>query len=276
MDALEDFSNQFSDQMDSLKSYTPTTKDGRAFLPLIELFNNFLIQLDSKFTAFRDEMTKISSDRETKLAQIQEENNSLRKMLNQQNLKIDEKDQYTRRESLVFSGDDVPAFADDEITTDIVCTLVNAKLGDDQLHLIPQDISISHRLGIKPRNGLDNRRIIARFVRRNLKYQVLKAARAKKPANMYVSESLTPTRQMIVRAIHKMKKEHPRTVTKYYTNNGSITVQVKAPNAGCDDPAHRVTIDTMAALEEFSRKTFQKSTAAFLPTPRPRADRPAA
>ena len=214
-------------------------------------------------------MVKLSRERDSKFIQLQNENSSLRNTVACQDNKIDELEQYSRRESLVLSGDVLPVTAPSEDTTFIACKLINDKLGD-HLQIQPEDIAISHRLGKKPNNGPDKRRIIARFVRRSLKFQVLKAARSKKPENLFVTESLTPTRQLITRALHKTKKDHPRIVTKYYTNNGSITAEVKGQNARDSDPASHITINTMAALEDFSRKSFQQAAAAFLPTPRSR------
>ena len=270
MDDSENFSNLFSEEINQLKNFTPTTKDGRALSPLIELFNGFLKQLDAKFAAHREDMMKLSRERENKYIEMQNECVSLKKTVAAQNDKIDELEQYTRRESLVLSGDVLPVAANNEDTTFIACKLINDKIGDHQLQIQPEDIAISHRLGNKPNNGTDKRRIIARFVRRSLKFQVLKAARSKKPDNLFITESLTPTRQLITRALHKMRKDHPRIVTKYYTNNGSITAEVKGHNARDADPASRVTTSTMAALEDFSRKTFQQAAAAFLPKPRSR------
>ena len=120
---------------------------------MIALFKDFLQQLDSKFSSFKDEMLQMSIARDAKTAKLQEENLSLRKMIADQNVKIDEQDQYKRRESLVFSGDEVPSAIHDEDTTDIICSLINSKLGCNNIRISSDDVSISHRLGVKPNNG---------------------------------------------------------------------------------------------------------------------------
>ena len=160
MNDPENFTNIFSEEISQLKSYNPTTKDGRGLSPLIDLFSGFLQQLDAKFAAHREEMVKLSRERDSKFIQLQDENASLRNTVARQDNKIDELEQYSRRESLVLSGDVLPVTAPNEDTTFIACKLINDKLGDHHLQIQPEDIAISHRLGKKPNNGPDKRRII--------------------------------------------------------------------------------------------------------------------
>ena len=126
--------------------------------------------------------------------------------------KLDEQDQYVRRESLIFSGESVPAWKQTEDCTDIITNLVGDKLGAD-ISITSKDVSVAHRLGPKPARTPDRRSIIIRFCRRNLKYEILNKARSSKPSGLFINESLTPTRQKVTSAIRKAKREFPDVIS---------------------------------------------------------------
>ena len=112
--------------------------------------------------------------------------------------KLDDQDQYVRRESLIFSGDSIPIVAgNDENCIQIIFNLVNEKLSSEGMNIEPKDLSIAHRLGPKPTFRQDCLSIIAKLCRRSIKYQIFKAARTKKVENFFVSESLTPPNSLV-------------------------------------------------------------------------------
>ena len=87
----------------------------------------------------------------------------------------DEQDAYTRRDSLIFSGETVPEGED--------CVKIVRKIVREDLKLnIDPLISTAHRLGKPPasNNTPDKRDIIARFCQRDTKFRVHEAARKAK------------------------------------------------------------------------------------------------
>ena len=98
--------------------------------------------------------------------------------LQQQNLgrfeeKLDEADAYERRDTIILSGNGVPAAKTGEIVSDVVCAIVKDKL---KIKMSPSDISTSHRLGNRPKTqGPDTRNIIVQLCRRELKHELISA-----------------------------------------------------------------------------------------------------
>ena len=238
--------------------------------PFITLFKDFLIHLENKFEDFKEDLLTASKAKDEKIVGLEAQVSSMKKVIGDLERKMDNEDQYIRRESLIFSGDSIPEVSsDEEDPTDVVIQIVKDKIGVD---ILPNDISVAHRLGPKPTSLPDKRKLVAKFVRRNLKYTVLSSARRTKPQNFYVNESLTPTRQLIIRAIGKAKHDHPDIVAGYTTNNGTIHVFVKPPNS--EDPQarnSRVSITTMDGLETFCQRAFQRPAVFYIPKPRTNA-----
>ena len=251
----------------NLKSVKTTTKDGSNILmPFLDIFESFLNGIEQRFAEQKNEFLELAKAKDSR---IQELNETIAKQKNDINSVEDELDrqcQYTRRETLVFSGDSIPAGENGEDCATEICELVNQKLGED-MQLTPASISIAHRLGKKPvAPSPDRRSIIVRFCRRKTKYSILNAARTIKPENLYINESLTPTRQKITHALRRAKVLNPRILAGYRTSDGSITALIKPPNP--DAPISHVNVDTMAKLEKFCQDNFNRPAAYFL-KPRP-------
>ena len=259
----------FGNELVDLLNYKATSNDGKHVMaPFMRIFDDFLKQIDLKFEEFRGELRSISEKKDEKIGSLETEVECLKKLLTAQDDKHDELNQYGRRESLVFSGDSVPGGSDRDCVQ-VVCDLISTKLPGLAGQITPDQISIAHRLGPKPNNTEpDRRKIIARFCRRSDKYRVLHTARKSKPDKFFVSENLTPTRQKILRAIGKAKKEHPGIISGSSTNDGSIHVWVKPPNASAPGARNsKITINTMDTLEKFFQRTFQRSATYYLPRP---------
>ena len=260
-------SNELSDKLSELKEQRFSSNDGKnILLPFIEVFQAFLDTLQLKFDKFKQEMTTAHLEKDKLIKNLHAEISSKKKTISQLEHKLDDQDQYVRRETLIFSGDSIPIVAgNDENCTLIICNLVNQKLSSEGLNIEPKDLSIAHRLGPKPTSRQDRRSIIAKFCRRSIKYQILKAARTKKVENFFVSESLTPPRQTITRVLRKTKRDYPDIVSGYSTNDGSISVWVKPPNpqaAGARNS--RVTLNTLEKLEQFCQRNFSRPYSDFI------------
>ena len=70
------------------------------------------------------------------------------RMTKMENL-IDDEDAYVRRESLIFSGTNVPPAANGEICANVAHHVLKDKM---KFEINPNDISVCHRLGPKPQN----------------------------------------------------------------------------------------------------------------------------
>ena len=107
-------------------------------------------------------------EKNREIASLSEEVSFLRGRVSQLEEKIDEGDAYERRDTLIISGQGLPAVTEGENTTEIACNLIKNKL---KINLIPTDISTSHRLGRKPQDAQrpDKRKLILKLCRSDLK-----------------------------------------------------------------------------------------------------------
>ena len=253
----------------------PTSNDGKYILtPFIKLFQEFLSSIDDKFDDFKKVLAETTAQRNefsTQVSLLKTENSKQAEMIDKLEAQLDDQDQYVRRESLVFSGDSIPAWQPAENCVDIVSKIITEKLGQET-SISPADVSVAHRLGPKPTNSSPDRRsIIVRFCRRNVKYQIINKARKSKPLGLYVNESLTPLRQKITGAIRKAKREFPNVISGYNTVDGNISLYVKPPNPDAPGARNtRMTVNTMKALDDFCRKSFSFPATHFLESSNPR------
>ena len=114
-----------------------------------------------------DNAVKENDKQRQEIRKLNQCTNDLKKQRNNEELKVDELEQYNRRQNLIFEG--VPQFQNENVT-EIILSLAS-KL---DVNLTANDISIAHRLPVKrPRlnseSNVTNRRhpgIIVRFISR--------------------------------------------------------------------------------------------------------------
>ena len=123
---------------------------------------------------------------------------------------IDDEDAYVTRESLILSGTSVPPAANGEIYANVASQVLKDKMEFEI------NISVFHRLGLKPQNqAADKRPLVMRFCRRDLKRQILFTKLDNNNPNdtLYTNESLTKKRREIMYALRIMSNFHRDIVT---------------------------------------------------------------
>ena len=116
----------------------------------------------------------------------------------------------------------------------------------------------SHRIGQKPRSQqhVDRRNIIVKLCRSNLKDELLSACRSLRP-NIYLNESLTPTRSTILYSFRKVKRMLPDKISGCKSESGRVYVFLKN-NEG--DDSHRrnkkILVNTRLKLEDMCNTVF--------------------
>ena len=97
------------------------------------------------FEDLRDELLRTcNNDQHKKIENLESENISLNRKIDNLENKIDEQDGYKRRDTVIISGMDVPSVNKKEICTLLTCSLIKDMLN---YVIFPQDISVVHRLG---------------------------------------------------------------------------------------------------------------------------------
>ena len=142
--------------------------------------NNDLI---SYIKELREEVNDLISNLREDISTIEKEVDSLK-------VEIDNIIQYEHGDGLVISGDIIPHSTPTENCKDIVLNLfwdhLNINLGEDEL-------SIAHRIGEKPINGIDNRKIFIKPTRKELARRIFSATCELNPP-FYVNYYIIHTR----------------------------------------------------------------------------------
>ena len=134
---------------------------------------------------------------------------------------INRVEQYERRNTVILSGPALPAETPTENATRVVVAAIKDQL---KLNVKEQDINVAHRLG--PVNQQRSRPIIIKLMNQNLKYDLVGTCVSIKP-NLYVNESLTPTRLTIFRKVLAIRKQHRQKFHQLFTKDGNIIVMLK-------------------------------------------------
>ena len=134
---------------------------------------------------------------------------------------IDATDQYERRDTLIFSGPDLPRESHRENLPEVIVRMVREHLF---LPLTLPDISVCHRLGVRSHNK--ERPIICKFLSRAITSDVKYSCNFARPDfKLYANESLTPLRREIFYKLRLVKKQHPTLIENLYTIDGNIKIK---------------------------------------------------
>lgn len=219
-------------------------------------------QMEEKLEQLRAEFRREMADKDKQISELHDEVNSLKMKLSKVDERVDDADAYERRDTLIFSGSGVPLSRDQESCPDIVCSLVKEKL---KVQLSTSDISTCHRLGRKPvTQKPDSRSIIVKLCRRDLKGDLLFACRELKP-DIYVNESLTPTRNRIMYVLRRARQQFPEKISGSSSRDGRVMVWVKPPNSEAVGARNsRMFINTRLELENFCTETLGTPLSTFV------------
>ena len=228
-----------------------------------------LDSMHEKFAEMKDEISSLRAlitTRDDTIDDLKSEVTSLRSKVGKLENLIDDEVAYIRRESLIFSGSIIPLKQNDEICSDVARKVLKEKL---KLELQPNEISVCHRLGPKPKTqGRDTRPLTVRFGRRGAKRQILFTKRDNSDPNtiLHINESLTPKRRAIVFALRQIRKANKDFVTGCNTLEGRCFAYTKLPgslpNTRSKDRKH--VINTHEKLVEFCNDFIKKPLEDYL------------
>ena len=238
-----------------------STKIETNLKPLHDQLNNAFSTMEARVVTLEEKIVAT----ELEVVEANKEVAQLRTELNKVQKFADDQDAYTRRESLIFSGDSIPPAGENENCPQTVRKIIRDTL---KLSFEPL-ISTAHRLGKPPSpNAPDRRDLIAKFVIRDQKHKVYSEARIKKIAGLYVNESLTPVRKSISFALRNMKKSADLNglVTGTTTHNGRVFVFHKPSRTAPKEARNLKTeINSMEQLSSFCVGFLQEPLSKFLP-----------
>lgn len=203
--------------------------------------------------------TDLVAKKDEKISELEEKIVSFQKSERKFEQALDDANQYERKDSVILSGPSLPDFSPNEDTHAVVRNLLETNL---KLKISNQDICITHRLG-SLKAGANRRNIYVKFVRRDVKREVIMKSKQNKQAkNFYANESLTPVRMEMFRALRGMKKKVPHLVKGCTTVEGKVFAFTPPVAGGSRDQKH--WIRDMQELREFCRDHVKEALDSFL------------
>ena len=177
---------------------------------------------------------------------ISTENVNLRKVLADQEKRIDDLECYSRSENLIIKGLSESSAAErSTAATDLhsgvaaldtyqsvegtVITFFRETLNVD---IVPTDISIAHRVKAGPKDSV--RPVIVRFTNRKARNLVYYAKKSLKSTRIFISEHLTKTSADLFFKARKLLRE--KKIHATWTQNGQVLVKFSS------DPSTRATV----------------------------------
>ena len=218
-----------------------------------------LTVLLNEFKELKEEFKKVVTSKDKEISELKSDVNDLKKTVNKLEEFIDDQDAYERRDTIILSGNNLPAVTSGENCTNLVCQVIKDNL---RVEIPTTEINTAHRLGRKPTNqGPDKRPLIVKLCRRDTKKMLFQSAKSQNSASpIYLNESLTPKRRTILYALRQMKKFHPTLVTGCTSIDGKIFAFT--PTSGPRNLRHLV--NTHSALVEFCRQHVKVPLDTFL------------
>ena len=191
------FSQIDSSFLDTMRTEVPHISDGLSKAEQdLRLLSDSYTDLDAKIFTFQKQLRETSK---------------------KCNLEGDERDQYSRRNTIRVDG--VP-HKRGESTNDLITRIARSI----NVLVSPGDISVSHRTGRPNAKGI--RAIVCSFARRDVKHQMMENRKLTKnirvddennPVQIFIDEHLTPMRAGICK---KLRSDN----TAYYTRDGKIFI----------------------------------------------------
>ena len=144
---------------------------------------------------------------------------ALRREIAAMEQKLDDQEQYNKRDNLVFHGIKESPHEDTTVKVIEVC-----RQYFPAVNIQPVDISISHRLPTKYERSDKAKPIIVRFARREVRQQVFQSKRHLKNSNIMIVEQLTNKRLNLVMTANTLLREGKLAGT--WTSDGKVFVKL--------------------------------------------------
>ena len=194
----------------------------------IDILEGKLFEKDEENDKLKKNISDLKKDIADKQDEIDErkaENIKLKEEIESMNINMESKmndiEQYSRKNNIRISGLPEIGIETAEATTYNVVQEMNKTFPD--LDLQPGHIDIAHRMGKKQKNR--HRQIIVKFNSRMKKDQILQKRKLLKGTDIFISEDLTPTNQLVLACI---RRKMPDEVQQSWSKGGRLYYKLKS------------------------------------------------
>lgn len=201
-------------------------------------------QFTTEIEALKEELT----NKDSAILKLQSEVSDLQHKVTYLETTIDSVEQYERRDTIIVSGPSLPSEVHTENAKNIIVNTIRNHL---KINIKDEDISVAHRLGKVNQNK--KRPIIMKLVNRSMKHDLVSACINLKP-NLYINESLTPTRQALFKKVLAVRAQHRAKFQQCHTQEGRIIVKLK------NSTVRHVIVDHQGLVEFLDKYPDMKQT----------------
>lgn len=201
-------------------------------------------QFRGEIQTLREELVK----RDSEITQLKTEVKDLNIKVEDLESHLDSIEQYQRRDTVIISG---PALPQESQHENPVHLIVNTLKDTLKINVQEQDISVAHRLG--PFNQNHPRPMIVKLMNRSHKYDIIGACLTIKP-DLYINESLTPSRLNLFKKILAIRKQHRQKFSQCHTKDGKIIVKLG------NSMMKHIIVDERSLLQFLDRYPDMKDT----------------
>lgn len=232
--------------------------------PFLLMFQEFLGNFSNIFEDFKKTIIESNEKKDEVITALTEQCTTLERELKTAKNKIDDADQYERKDSVILTGPAVKPMEDNENTHELVQNLLKDQF---DIEINKHDINITHRLGPIKASTPKQRNIYVKFVRRDVKRRVVQKSRELgkekgKNSPLHANESLTPLRRKIHNTLRQMKKDVPDLVKGCTTLEGKVFVFTPPVPGTARDQRH--FISDWDTLQDFCRDFIKQPLDNFL------------
>ena len=233
---------------------------------------------EARITALEPNLTETEARNEARITSLESKITALEGQLNAASAthtkivhslenELDNNYQYERRDTIIFSGPEIPTVTPDEKPKEILQSLVRRHL---KFNISLYDISVAHRLGHKPANTQDKRNITFKLYRRDLVSEIFESCKQFKDMEgqqpFYVNSSLTPIRNKLFYIFRQIKQKYHKKSSHANRNLETYVVAyVQAQSSHNEEEstretrARRLALNTRQDMESFARDVLQCS-----------------
>ena len=194
----------------------------------IDILEGKLFEKDQENDKLKKNITDLKKEIADKKAEIDErkaENVKLKEEIETMNISIESKmndiEQYSRKNNIRISGMPETGIETAEATTHRVVQKMNEVFPD--LDLQQSHIDIAHRMGKHQKDK--HRQIIVKFNSRMKKDQIIRKRKLLKGTDIFISEDLTPTNQLVLACI---RRKMPDEVEQSWSKGGRLYYKLKS------------------------------------------------
>lgn len=235
--------------MPSTRSLISTT------VPVREKSNSANFSLKEKFDHLSvklDEIIKRLDAKDKLINDLQTENTSLRRDVKRLEERLDNIENFDRRNDIILSGSEIPTGSSGEDTLQAAIVTLKNKVN----YTISNDrIAAAFRLGKKlDTQASDKRSILIKLHDNGVKHDIMKSFKTTRPQGLFANENLIPTRSKILYLLRVAKRKCPNKIAYCGSQDGKVYVLMTPPNPTARK--QKVMVNSLATFELLYDKEF--------------------